>query len=277
MRQPRQRLFVAAVLLACVPAQAIAEICNERLDHDSNPLLVNRRDESLLLLSKQGVMELQEWECQSLPCTSKRRITRFDQQGRIMEVDDDALLIQHSYEGAGEYPSRSVWTLTRDSFRPKGFLRESTEKYTADGVLAGDTRWISNGTVATFRDPASGYSKMYLRGRLVSSVEMSMGWDGFPSNTLVERDCKIRQEVNGVTYVAASLKSKELPQRLINEARFSPAGDLIWNLVHLPDGSTFEDVYEVVASDRKGNWTAQRSRNSSGETSTRYRKITYWD
>lgn len=277
MHQPRPRLLLVLVLLAYVPAFALAAQCNERLDHDSNPLLANRLDEPLLLLSKQRVKELQEWECQSSPCSNERQITRFDKQGRVTEAESNGTLVQYSYEGDSPYPSRSVWTLMRDSFRPKGFLRESSEKYSDEGLRVNETRWISNGEVATFRDATSGYTATYLRGRLISSVQISMGWDGFPSNTLVEQDCKVREEAIDVTYVASHMKSKGSPQRITREVRFSSSGDLIWSNTHLPDGGVFEQVYENTKFDRKGNWIVRRYGNSNGETSTQYREISYWD
>ena len=277
MRHPHQQISFVAVLLACMPTHAIAAQCNQRLDHSSNPLLDGRLDEPLLLLAKQGGRELRERECQDSPCTNEWRITRFDRHGRVTEAEDSGVLVQQSYEDAAEYPSHIVWTLTRDSFRPKGFLREISEKYTAEGLRADDERWISNGIVATFRDPKSGYSETYLRGRLISSVEVSMGGDGFPRSTLVEQDCEVRHEANGITYVATYMKSKELSQRVMNEARFSSTGDQIWNLAHLSGGRAFEQVYENTAFDRKGNWTVRRNRNSNGETSIQHREISYWD
>ena len=278
MRHPYQWNYLVAVFLACMSADVIAARCNQRLDHASNPLLDGRLDEPLLQLAKQEVWELQEWECRDLPCSGTRRITRFDQKGRVTELEDSGVLLQISYEGGAEYPSHRIWTMTRDGLRTKGaVLREESEKYTTEGLRAGEIRWISNGAVATFRDPESGYSEMYLRGRLFTSVEMSFGWDGFPSKTLVEQDCKVRQEANGITYVATYMKSKELPQRITNEARFSPTGDWIWNLAHLPNGGTFEQVFETLESDRKGNWTVRRNRNSNGETYTQYREISYRD
>lgn len=286
-------VFLAFLALAGTTGSVRAtDNCYWRADQAalSNPLLYLERDESLVLLAKQGARVVSTWSCQDWEGNEACKksglspdIRKFDESGRLVERIQPSsydTTSRYEYEGSSPYPKLSA----TESSSGRRRVNES-QAVDAMGIPTRSPEWIRNsdGSVDYMREDRM-VTGHFVGGRFESGTGYVPGLNGLEPIVLggpkpsVLKDhykiaCKSTRKVDGTVVVDAKFTASLDGSIRAQAWRLDPRGNLTWTRNAL--GNEFR--YVTASSDRKGNWLERRVLRNDGSYLLEFRAIDYYD